>query len=329
MRAMRILALIDPPRSLHPQSDTTVAILDEALLRGHKVWVCEPHDLFLRGNQPGAHAIAVNAVQRQRTDEPALQIEATARPTAQPLEFFHAVLMRKDPPYDTAYHLATLILEYARGKTLLVNDPRGLRDANEKLYIFHFPDLIAPTIVSHRAEELRAFMLAQGGEMVVKPLEGHGGASVFHVRQNDSNASTILEVMTSDPHKAWGKRWVMAQRYLDVAKSGDKRILLLDGEPLGAVLRMPRESELRSNLHAGGQALPTELTQRDYEICARIKPRLLQDGLHFVGIDIIDGHLTEVNVTSPTTVQEIDRLHNVRLEAKIVDFLEQRAPRSL
>lgn len=342
---MRILAIIDPPRTLNPKSDTTVAILDEALRRGHEIFVCEPHELFLRDGhgfgaateksekndksdkagkedacRAGTDAYAVTAVQRERPNDPALTVSSEA--IRKPLDYFSVVLMRKDPPYDTTYHLATLILEQARGRCLLVNDPRGLRDANEKLYIFNFPELIAPTLVSNRTDELRKFMRELGGEMVVKPLDGHGGSSVFHVRESDSNASTILEIMTHGP--AGGRRWVMAQKYLDVSKSGDKRILLLDGEPLGALLRMPQKSELRSNLHVGGQAVKGEMTDRDRQICTRIKDRLKKDRLYFVGIDIIDGHLTEVNVTSPTTVQEIDRLSGVNLEAKIIDFFEQR-----
>jgi glutathione synthase len=316
---MRILAIIDPPQTLDPQSDTTVAILEEAQQRGHQIAICELHDLWLRGSVAGADVRAVTAIRRDR--RPALSVDEQRLP--RPLEDFHVVLMRKDPPYDINYHLATLILEYGRGKTLLVNDPRGLREANEKLYIFHFPDLIAPTVVTHRMDELRAFMATHDGQMVVKPLDGHGGSSVFHVRSDDRNASTILEVMTNS-----GQRWVMAQKYLDIVRTGDKRILILGGEPIGAVLRMPQSTELRSNLHIGGTAVRTELTDRDREICARIKPRLLQDGLHFVGIDVIDGHLTEVNVTSPTCVQAIDRLQEIRLEAKIVDFLEQHAPHS-
>ncbi len=319
---MRILAIVDPPHSLDPQSDTTVAILDEALIRGHKVWVCELHSLWIRDGRPGADVRAVTAVQREKPLAQAHALTVEAKTQAHPLEFFQVVLMRKDPPYDSTYHLATLILEQARGKTLLVNDPRGLREANEKLYIFHFPELIAPTLVSNNIRELRAFMAAQGDHMVIKPLDGHGGLSVFHVRGSDNNASTILELMTQH-----GQRWVMAQRYLDVTKYGDKRILLLDGDPVGTVLRMPGTSELRSNLHVGGRPVATELDERDLRICARLKPKLQQEGLHFVGLDVIDGYLTEVNVTSPTTVQAIDKLYNVRVEAKILNFLEQRAPK--
>ena len=294
--------------------------MDEALLRGHQLWVCEIGELWLRDATPGATVRAVKAV--SRTVAPALTLGDNQAQL--PLEHFQVVLMRKDPPYDTVYHLATQILEYARGKCLLVNDPRGLREANEKLYIFHFPELVAPTIVTHRLDELRAFLEEQGGEMVVKPLDGFGGAAVFHVRKNDSNTNAILEVSTLN-----GQRWVMAQRYLPEGKLGDKRILMLGGEPLGALLRVPQGTDIRSNLAVGGLATATILTERDLEICARVRPRLQQDGLHLVGLDVIGSYLSEVNVTSPTGIQAIDRLTNTRLENKIVDYLEHHAPRSL
>ncbi len=315
---MRVLAIIDPPHSLRPRSDTTVAILDELLGRGHEVFICELHELWLRQEVAGADVRVVQSASRETA--PALTCQTEAQP--RPLSDFHAVLMRKDPPYDVAYHTATLILEYGRGKTLLLNDPRGLREANEKLFIFHFPDLLAPTLVSHRMDDLRAFMRAQGGHMIVKPLDGYAGLSVFHVREEDSNTGAILETMTQH-----GRRWVMAQRKLDVTAKGDKRILLLDGEFLAALLRLPAQNELRSNLALGGTAQPTELTPREREICERVKPRLRQEGLHFVGLDVIDGHLTEINVTSPTGIQAANRLYNQRFERRIVDFIEARAPR--
>lgn len=315
---MRVLVIIDPPASLRPRSDTSVALMDECLQRGHQVFVCELHDLSLRDCKP--YALSQRVTGTNRETAPALSLESGTQ--LLPLSHFHAVLMRKDPPYDIMYHFATLLLERARGQTLLVNDPRGLREANEKLYIFHFPDLLAPTRVTRRIDELRAFMAELGGQMIVKPLDGYAGLSVFHVRQDDDNTGSILETMTQ--HE---QRWVMAQKYLDIARCGDKRILMLDGEPIGALLRMPAQAEVRSNLALGGTAKPTELTARDLEICARLRPKLLEDGLHFVGIDVIDGHLTEVNVTSPTGVQAVNRLYGIRLESKIVDFLEARAPR--
>ncbi len=320
MQGMRILAITDSPHTLRPAADTTVAILEEARLRGHQVWVCEINELWLQHGTPGAFARAVSTV--SRTTAPALTISDTRERL--PLAHFHVVLMRKDPPYDSVYHQATLILEYGRGKTFLCNDPRGLREANEKLYIFHFPELVAPTIVTHRLDELRAFLEEQGGEMVVKPLDGYGGSAVFHARRGDSNTNAILEVSTHN-----GQRWVMAQRYLPEGKQGDKRILLLGGVPIGCLLRVPQGGDLRSNMVIGGLATVSSLTARDLEICARVRPRLLQDGLHFVGLDVIGTHLTEINVTSPTGVQAIDRLQNTRLENQIVDYLEQNAPLSL
>ena len=317
---MRILAIIDPPHLLRPKSDTSVAILEAAVNRGHQVSICELNELWIKGGEVGADVRAVTAL--SRTTAPA--VTAATEFERVPLSHFHAVLMRKDPPFDPAYHHATLMLEYARGKTLLVNDPRGLREANEKLYIFHFPDLIAPTIVTRRHDELRAFLQAQGGQMVVKPLDGFGGSAVFHVRSDDPNTGSILETSTLGE-----KRPVMAQKYLDIEKNGDKRVLLLGGEPIGALLRMPPPNELRSNLAAGGTAQRTEITARDKQIIDRLRPRLLADGLHFVGLDIIGQNLTEVNVTSPTGVQAIDRLYDVRIEEKIVDYIERHAPRSL
>jgi glutathione synthase len=227
--------------------------------------------------------------------------------------------MRKDPPFDQDYYFQTLILEQARGKTVLVNDPRGLREANEKLYIFNFPSLIPPTRVTRSIVRLRDFLEQQGGQMIVKPLDQCGGGGVFHVRADDRNANSILEMVSDNEGTL-----VMAQAYLPAVRQGDKRILLLDGEPIGAVLRVPREDETRSNLHVGGRAQKSALDARDREICAALAPKLKADGLHFVGLDVIGGMLTEINVTSPTGMQEIDRLDGVKLEAQVIDWLERR-----
>jgi glutathione synthase len=316
---MRILTILDPPHLLKPGADTSVAILDEALLRGHELSTCEINDLWLHQGTPGATVRNVQAV--SRATAPALSFRDGV--TDVPLAHFHAVLMRKDPPYDAVYHTATQILEFARGTTFLLNDPRGLREANEKLYAFHFPDLLPPTVVTRRMDELRAFLAAQGGDIVLKPLDGFGGAAVFRVRSGDSNTNAIFEVSTHN-----GQRAVMAQRYLPEGKQGDKRILLLGGEPIGCLLRVPQGDDIRSNLAVGGKGVAAELTDRDRQICARLAPRLQQDGLHLVGLDIIGSYLSEVNVTSPTGIQSIDRLHNVRLENKVVDYIERHAPRS-
>jgi glutathione synthase len=201
-----------------------------------------------------------------------------------------------------------------------LNDPRGLVNANEKLYALNFPALIPESVVTADATRLKAFMEALGGEMIVKPLDGCGGAGVLHVHRSDRNLNALLELSTAE-----GTRLVMAQRYLPAARAGDKRLIVLDGEPLGAILRVPREDEHRGNIHVGGQVKPSPVDDRDREICRQMAPRLRRDGLYFVGLDIIGGFVTEVNVTSPTGVQEIDRLDGTCLEARVLDFVETRA----
>ena len=290
---MRFLVVMDAPACIHPTTDTTLVVIEEALARGHTVDICVPERLELDGGEPVAEVESVTHA--GRTLVPCMHLAPGQK---RPLAAYQAVLMRKDPPFDLDYYFATLILERARGKTLLVNDPRGLRDANEKLYIFHFPELIAPTRVTRSIAGLRRFLDEHGGQMVVKPLDGCGGAGVFHVRADDRNTNVILETVTD-----FGKKLVMVQSYLPEAREGDKRILLL---------------------HAGGTAIKATLTERDHEICARVGKKCREDGLYLVGLDVIGGRLTEVNVTSPTGVQEVDRLDGTRLETRIVAWLEER-----
>jgi glutathione synthase len=305
---MRILVVMDEPARINPRTDTTLVLIEEARRRGHVVEICTAAALWLDGGAPQTFAFLVTQ------SIGGLKVAEEGRACA--LELFDLVLMRKDPPFDLDYYFATLLL--SRAKTRVVNHPRGLRDANEKLYIFNFPEFVAPTRVTRSQAELREFLAAMGGEMIVKPLDACGGTGVFHVRSDDRNANSILE-MISD----CGRRLVMAQKYLPEVRQGDKRILLLDGEPLGAVLRVPREDETRGNLHVGGVATRTGLSERELQICAALGPRLREDGLSFVGIDVIGGWLTEVNVTSPTGVQEINQLDGVKLEAQIVDWMEK------
>ncbi len=317
---MRILVVMDPPERIHPEGDTTVVVIEEALRRGHVVEICASSSLSLDADGvPAAQVRIVTAT--STTSRPAITVGDSRRCR---LDECAAVLMRTDPPFDLDYFFATQLLERARGKTLLVNDPRGLRDANEKLYIFNFPSWIVPTIVSRSLPELRAFLATQGGEMIVKPLDGAGGSGIFHVRSEDRNTNAILEVSTDG-----GRRWCMAQQYLPQAREGDKRILLLDGEPIGAVLRVPRGDDTRGNLHVGGTAKKAPLSDRERALCAEVGARCRADGLYFVGIDVIGERLTEVNVTSPTGMQEIDRLEghvgSARMPAVMVDWLERRA----
>jgi glutathione synthase len=316
-RPLRLLYVMDPLSRILVDKDTTFAFMLEGERRGHEQHHCGVDDLFVHRVVPHARARRVRV---RRAEVPAVLSETRAAPLA----WFDAVLMRKDPPFDLAYYFATHLLGLVDPRaTLVVNDPRGLREANEKLYALRFPDLIPESLVSSDPARLRAFMEELGGEMIVKPLDGCGGAGVFHVHRGDRNLNAILELST-----AGGTRLVMAQRYLPAVRDeGDKRLIVLAGEPLGAVRRIPREDEHRGNIHVGGRVERGVVDGRDREICRRMAPRLEADGLYFVGLDVIGGLVTEVNVTSPTGVQEIDRLDGTCLEAQVLDFIEARAAR--
>jgi glutathione synthase len=225
---------------------------------------------------------------------------------------------RVDPPVDAAYIAATQILGLCR-KTLVLNDPISILAYNEKLFALHYREFMPETTVTRRIGDLKAFMAEMGGEMIVKPLDGKGGEGIFHLVEGERNLSSILEQVT-----AYETRWVMAQRYLPAVRDGDKRILLLEGEPLGAVLRVPSDTEVRANFHAGGRAAQATITPEDQAIIDRIAPQLRHDGLFFVGIDVIGGKLTEINVTSPMGIQEINALDGVQLEAQLMERVEKR-----
>jgi glutathione synthase len=236
------------------------------------------------------------------------------------METFDAVWMRKDPPFNQDYIYATYILSLIDpGKTKVINDPRGIRESNEKLYTLYFPEWIPSSVVTKDIGQLSKFLTEAGGEIVVKPLDGHGGEGVFYVREGDRNSNVILETITN-----FGKQYVLAQKFIKEVSEGDKRIILLNGEPLGAVLRVPKPGgEFRCNFHSGGSPAKSELTGRDLKICKALSRRLRKDGLYFVGIDVIGGYITEINTTSPTGVQEINRLNGVKLEEDVIDFAEE------
>jgi glutathione synthase len=316
-RALRILYVMDPLARVLVDKDTTFAFMLEGQQRGHEQHQCGVEDLYVERSVP--HARVRFASVRRAEVHYTLGEERTVA-----LGWFDVVFMRKDPPFDLAYYFATHVLGLVDARsTLVVNDPRGLREANEKLYALHFPDVIPESLVAAEPARLRAFMSALGGEMIVKPLDGCGGAGVFHLHGGDRNLNAILELSTQN-----GTRLVMAQRYLAAVRTtGDKRLIVLAGEPLGAIARVPREDEHRGNIHVGGQVERAAVDERDREICRRMAPRLEADGLYFVGLDVIGGLVTEVNVTSPTGVQEIDRLDGVCLEARVLDWVEARAAR--
>jgi glutathione synthase len=313
---LRLLYVMDPMSRVLVDKDTTFAFQLEGQKRGHEQYHCGPHDLFVE--RTVAHA-TVRRVEVERAEVHFHLFEARTVP----LGAFDVVFMRKDPPFDMAYFFATHLLGLVDpAATLVMNAPRGLREANEKLYALNFPELIPESMVTSEIARLRRFLADLGGEMIVKPLDGCGGAGVLHVHHEDRNLNALLEMSTQD-----GRLLVMAQRYLPAARQGDKRLIVLDGEPLGGVLRVPRDDEHRGNIHVGGRVERSPVDDRDREICRRMAARLRDDGLWFVGLDIIGGLVTEVNVTSPTGVQEIDRLDGTCLEAQVLDFVESRAGR--
>lgn len=313
---LRLLYVMDPMSTVLVDKDTTFAFQLEAQRRGHAQWHCEPHDLFVDRGVPHA-TVRRLAVERAETHYRLTELRTV------PLTFFDVVFMRKDPPVDMTYIYATLLLDLVDPhRTFVMNAPRGLRDANEKLYALRFPDVVPESLVTSDIGRLKAFLGQLGGEMIIKPLDASGGAGVFHVHSGDRNLNALLELSTLE-----GRRLVMAQRYLPEVRRGDKRVIVLDGEPLGAVWRIPREDEHRGNIHVGGRVERATVDERDREICRYLAPRLQADGLWFVGLDVIGGWLTEVNVTSPTGVQEIDRLDETCLEAQVIDFVERRAGR--
>ena len=314
MTSLRILYVMDPMDRVLVDKDTTFVFQLEGQRRGHEQYHCGPHDLFVERAFPHA------TVRRLTVERAAVHYRLQETRVA-PLADFDVVFMRKDPPFDMAYFFATHLLGLVDPSvTFVLNSPRGLRDANEKLYALNFPEVIPESLVTSDIARLRAFLDTLGGEMIVKPLDGAGGSGVLHVHRGDRNLNALLELSTRD-----GTELLMAQRYLPAVREGDKRIIVLDGEPLGAVLRVPREDEHRGNIHVGGQVERVPVDDRDREICRQMAPRLRADGLWFVGLDVIGGYVTEVNVTSPTGIQEINRLDGVCLEAHVLDFVEARA----
>ena len=312
--AHKFAFIMDPLERVLVDKDTTFVFMLEAQFRGHEIYFLGLRDLYARGPHVIARARRCEVMRK----DPHYKFLDDA--VEYPLETFDAVFMRKDPPADAAYLYATMLLSLADShRTFVLNNPAGLREANEKLYALNFPDAIPPTLVTYEIPRLKTFLDEQGGEMIVKPLDGHGGEGVFLVTAKDRNIGAILETVTQ-----FESRLIMAQRYLPEARIGDKRLIVLDGQPLGCMLRVPRDDENRGNIHVGGNCVKAPLTERDREICAMLKPRLERDGLYFVGLDIIGDYMTEVNVTSPTGVQEIDRLDGVNLEGKVIDFVESR-----
>lgn len=305
---MRALFVMDPLSTVHVDQDSSYALMLEWQSRGGEVWHCGPRDLWSSGDEAFARASRLAVGPRPAVAE-------VLEESALPLSSCTAIFKRTDPPFDIDYIFCTYLLDLAAASGAFVcNAPAGLRDANEKMIILRFPDLIPATLVTRDIRKIREFIEEQGGRAVVKPWDGNGGRGIFVLESSDKNLGAILETSTAD-----GKGYVMVQAYIPEILHGDKRIILVDGEPKGAFLRVPPKNDHRGNMHVGAVVKACEMTERDLHICQRLAPYLKEHGLVFTGIDVIGGLLTEVNVTSPTGIQECARLYGSDLAADIID----------
>lgn len=291
--------------------DTSFALMVAATELGHGVYHCKPIDLFQRGREVFANARVVDAGPARLELEDREEVD---------LSELDAVMVRKDPPFDTAYLHLTQQLDLVKSRTFVVNDPAGLRTANEKLFTFQFADLMPRSMVSAEPERIRQFVDEVGGRAVLKPLDGAGGSGVVSLAADDRNTRALIDLLTHE-----GKEHALVQEFVPDVRIGDKRILLLDGEPLGAILRVPRPDDIRANIHVGGQVEPTELTPGEVTLVKQVAPVLRQHGLWFVGLDVIGERLIEVNITSPTGIQELSRFAGSKPELRVMTWVSERA----
>jgi len=312
--------IIDPLSKLDPGHDTSVALMEASQALGHEVWVTQAQELSVVNGQAWALLQEVQLTPAQLVEGRWVVSEqwyAVSQAVLRPLEEMDAVFMRTDPPVTVPYLYATYILDYINPETtLVVNTPSGIRMANEKMYALQFEEVIPETIVSQDKSVIRKF-LEEKGTAVLKPLGGKAGEGILFLDKSDRNFNSLVEISTKQ-----GREPVMVQTYLPAAKDGDKRIILLDGKAIGAVNRIPTGNEFRGNMAVGGRVAQTDITEQEQKICVVVGPKLQQDGLYFVGIDVIGGYLTEVNVTSPTGIREIDRLNGTRLGEEVIAWVE-------
>jgi glutathione synthase len=311
--SLNVAVQMDPIHRINIAGDSTFALLLEAQERGHSLFYYTPDRLSLSGS-----SVVADVEPLQVRDAQGDHFTLGERRRADLGEEMDVVLLRQDPPFDLAYVTTTHLLERIHPKTLVVNDPRSVRDAPEKLFVMHYPQLMPPTLITRSRSEIEAFR-AEHGDVVMKPLYGNGGAAVFKVATKDPNFGSLFDLFSTTFREPW-----VVQRFLPRVSEGDKRIILVDGAAMGAVNRVPAENDIRSNMVRGGAARETDLTPREREICATIGPELKARGLIFVGIDVIDGNLTEINVTSPTGVRAIKRLGGPDLAAAIWEAIEAR-----
>jgi len=303
---------MDPIDTINPAKDSSFAMLLEAQSRGYSLFYMEMADLELENGQ------SIGTMRPIRVNDSTQDWFELGEPVSQALSSLDVILMRKDPPFDVEYIYATYLLETAeKDGVLVVNKPASIRNANEKLFATDFPDCVAPSLVTRRADSLRRF-LAEHSDIILKPLGEMGGASIFRVKADDPNISVIIETLTHH-----GTSYIMAQRFIAEISAGDKRILLIDGEPVPyALARIPAKGETRGNLAAGGRGEGIALSERDLEICKQLGPVLKERGLMFVGIDVIGDYLTEINSTSPTCIRELDTQFNLNISGQLMDAIE-------
>ena len=310
---LTVAVQMDPIASINPRGDSTFALMLAAQERGHTLRYYTPNTLSLRDNTVTAEVAPIEVFDREKGDH--FRLGEFARTD---LSKFDVVLMRQDPPFDMNYTTISHILERIHPKTLVVNPPAAVRNAPEKILVTEFPELMPPTLITRDRAEIFAFR-KEHGDIIVKPLYGNGGAGVFHIRDGDMNLVSLIELFEQSFREPF-----MVQRYLPEVRKGDKRIILVDGEAVAGLNRVPADGEARSNMHVGGRPELSELTTREREICAAIGPKLKELGMIFVGIDVIGGYLTEINVTSPTGIREVKRFGGPDIAPMIWDAIEKR-----
>lgn len=312
---MRFLFIMDPAEKMLPDKDTSFAFIRAAEKRGHGCLHGEPRDVDNRGRDVFAEARPISVSDRA----PHVSL---GEPELVALGALDAVFIRKDPPFNPAYAHLTQQLDLVKDRVLVLNDPSALRDANEKLYAFHFAEHMPRTLVSSSPQRLLAFLDEIGGRGVMKPLDGAGGSGVVTVASGDSNSRALVDLLTRE-----GTELALVQEFLPNVRQGDKRVLVLDGRPLGAILRVPRPDDFRANIHVGGIVEPTTLSDRETALVCEVGEKLSEAGLWFVGLDLIGEHLIEVNVTSPTGIQELGRFSGTDPEGRVIAWVEERATR--
>ena len=310
---LKIAIQMDPIEHVNVNADTTFDMALEAFGRGHQISVYGPETLSLEDGAVKARTQRIEAIKREQ----GAHVNLSA-PAIEDLRKVDVVLIRQDPPFNMAYITAAQILERLTPETLVLNDPRAIRDAPEKLFVTEFEGLTPPTLITRYMNSIRDYR-RQHGDIILKPLYGNGGEGVFRVKPDDGNFNALLELFVQTYREP-----MIAQKFIPAVSSGDKRIILLDGEAVGAINRVPAEGETRSNMHVGGRAEAVEMNARDQEICDAIGPALKERGLVFAGIDVIGDYLTEINVTSPTGVQEVRRFGGADISALFWDWVEGR-----